>query len=77
MQSDKIEFLSFFNNKLKIFLELLELKNIQEININVNALKLIYKINLLSIFIKSHLVPLKDQIKARNQEVFEIIMPKK
>ena len=70
------KFAEFFDMKMKIFLELLDSKQLNEINRNTTSLKLLYSLGMLGIFIKEYLIPLKDKILNRDSEVFEIIMPK-
>lgn len=74
--TDAESFLEFFNEKFNSFIELLESKNIPEINLNIYALKFINSINKLGPFIKELIIPVKEQIFNKDIQTLQLICPK-
>lgn len=76
MKMKVMKVLDFFGEKLNSFCKLIESKDVTELNVNINSLKIIYQLNHLHLFIQNYLVPLKQKIEEKNSDVLEVICPK-
>jgi hypothetical protein len=77
--SEKNEFKDLMDEKIFNFCEFIESKNIPGLNNNIVALKLIYQVGALKLFIQNYVIPRKDKIEnptlENQKEILWLISP--